>query len=158
MWKIIGIIVAVLIGGFVLIQLLPIGKDHTNPPVVQEPNWDSPQTRELAMAACGDCHSNETTWPAYSKIAPISWLVNNHVQEGRSRLNFSEWNRPQDGAEEAAGITNGGEMPPAYYKIMQKGARLTTAEKDALVKGMLATFGGNLNSPRGEGGEGGEEG
>ena len=68
MWKIIGIVVAVLIGGFVLIQLLPIGKDYANPPVVQEPAWDSPQTRELAMAACGDCHSNETIWPAYSKI------------------------------------------------------------------------------------------
>ena len=96
MWKIIGIVVAVLIGGFVLIQLLPIGKDYTNPPVVQEPAWDSPQTRELAMAACGDCHSNETTWPAYSKIAPISWLVARDVEEGRSKLNFSEWNRPQE--------------------------------------------------------------
>ena len=150
MWKVIGIIAAVLIGGFVLIQLLPIGKNYTNPPVVQEPAWDSPQTRELAMAACGDCHSNETTWPAYSKIAPISWLTVHDVEEGRSRLNFSEWNRPQDGAEDAAGITNGGEMPPAYYKIMHKSAQLTSAEKDALVKGLLATFGGNLTSEGGE--------
>lgn len=47
------------LSGVLLIQLLPIGKDHTNPPVVQEPNWDSPQTRELAMAACGDCHSTD---------------------------------------------------------------------------------------------------
>jgi hypothetical protein len=154
MWKIIGIVVAVLIGGFVLIQLLPIGKDYTNPPVVQEPAWDSPQTRELAMAACGDCHSNETTWPAYSKIAPISWLVAHDVEEGRGKLNFSEWNRPQE-ADEAASIVNEGEMPPAYYKIMHKGAQLTSAEKDALVKGLLATFGGDLNSRRGEGGEGG---
>lgn len=152
MWKIIGIIVAVLIGGFVVIQLLPIGKDHTNPPVVQEPNWDSPQTRELAMAACGDCHSNETVWPAYSKIAPISWVVANHVEEGRSKFNFSEANRRQE-SDEAASIVNEGEMPPAYYKIMHKGAQLSASEKDALVKGLLATFGGDLSGERGERGE-----
>lgn len=149
MWKIIGIIVAMLTAGFVLIQLLPIGKDYTNPPVVREPAWDSPQTREVAMAACGDCHSNETIWPAYSKIAPISWLVANHVEEGRSKLNFSEWNHPQE-ADEAAAIVNEGEMPLAYYKIMHKGSQLTSAEKDALVKGLLATFGGDLNSEGGE--------
>lgn len=150
MWKIIGIAVAVLIGGFVLIQLLPIGKDDANPPVVQEPAWDSPQTRELAMAACGDCHSNETTWPAYSKIAPVSWLVAHDVEEGRNHLNFSEWNRPQEHAEHVAAVTNEGEMPPAYYKIMHKGAQLTSTEKDALVKGLLATFGGDLTSEGGE--------
>ena len=54
-----------------LIQLVPYGRAHTNPPVVAEPNWDSPQTRELAVRACFDCHSNETTWPWYSNIAPI---------------------------------------------------------------------------------------
>ena len=59
MLRIIVIIVAVVVGGFLLIQLIPYGRNHTNPPVVQEPQWDSPQTRELAVRACYDCHSNE---------------------------------------------------------------------------------------------------
>ena len=73
--KIILIVVIVAVGGFLLIQLVPFGRDHTNPPVVQEPKWDSPATRELAKRACFDCHSNETVWPWYSNIAPVSWLV-----------------------------------------------------------------------------------
>lgn len=147
LWAIVAIIAVVL-----LIQLLPLGRDHTNPPVVQEPQWDSAQTRALAMGACGDCHSNETKWPWYSNIAPMSWIVANHVQEARGKLNFSEWNRPQDDAEDAAEIVSDGEMPPGYYRFMHKSAQLTDAERQTLVDGLLATFGGEL------GGEGGEEG
>ena len=73
------------------IQLVPYGHTHTNPPVVQEPAWYSARTRQLFMAACADCHMNETQWPWYSSVAPVSWLVARHVQEGRERLNFSEW-------------------------------------------------------------------
>jgi len=75
----------------IVIQLVPFGRNHTNPPVVQEPNWDSPRTRELAVRACFDCHSNETVWPWFSNIAPISWLVYRDVFEGREHLNYSEW-------------------------------------------------------------------
>ena len=89
--KIILIVVIVAVGGFLLIQLVPFGRDHTNPPVVQEPKWDSPATRELAKRACFDCHSNETVWPWYSNIAPVSWLVANDTYEGRDHLNFSDW-------------------------------------------------------------------
>lgn len=152
MWKTIGIIVLVVLALALVIQILPIGRNHTNPPVVQEPQWDSPQTRELAMRACGDCHSNESQWPWYSNVAPVSWLVAHDVEEGRSKLNFSEWNRPQDEADRAAALANRGEMPPGYYAMMHKSAQLTAAEKDALVQGLLATFGGDLNA-RGEGGE-----
>ena len=55
-----------------LIQLVPYGRNHANPPVRQEPAWDSPQTRELAVRACYDCHSNQTAWPWYTNVAPIS--------------------------------------------------------------------------------------
>jgi len=67
----------VLAGGivFIAMQLVPYGHAHTNPPVTGEPKWDSPQTRELAKRACFDCHSNETDWPWYSNIAPVSWLI-----------------------------------------------------------------------------------
>ncbi len=78
--------------GFGLLQLVPYGRNHTNPPVAAEPAWASAQTRALAVRACFDCHSNETTWPWYSNVAPVSWLIQRDVDEGRRRLNFSEWN------------------------------------------------------------------
>jgi len=86
----------------VLIQLIPFGRQHTNPPVVREPAWDSPQTRALAKRACFNCHSNETTWPWYSSVAPVSWLTQRDVNGGRSHLNFSEWNKVQRHAGHAA--------------------------------------------------------
>lgn len=73
------------------IQLVPYGRDHHNPPAVAEPPWDSPQTRELFVKACADCDSNQTRWPWYSHIAPVSWLVQRDVEEGRSKLNLSLW-------------------------------------------------------------------
>ena len=62
-------------GVLLIIQFVPYGRDHTNPPVIAEPAWDSPQTRALFFRACADCHSNETKWPWYSTIAPASWLI-----------------------------------------------------------------------------------
>ena len=57
----------------VVMQLVPYGRDHSNPPVTAEPNWDSPETRALFKRACFDCHSNETVWPWYAYVAPFSW-------------------------------------------------------------------------------------
>jgi hypothetical protein len=120
-----------------LIQVIPFGRDHTNPPVVSEPNWDSPATRDLAKRACFDCHSNETVWPWYSNVAPVSWLVYRDVVEGRSRLNFSEWNRgSQRGAGEIQEILAEGEMPPFQYLLMHPSAKLSAAEKQALITGL----------------------
>ena len=142
MKKWLKIIIGVGLVLFLLIQLIPYGRAHSNPAVVQEPTWDSPQTRELAMRACADCHSNETVWPWYSNIAPVSWVVTQHVNEGRSKFNFSEMNRSQRNADEAAGIVKKGEMPPGYFKLMHKSARLSDEELSALITGLQATFGG----------------
>ncbi|MGD2079089.1 MAG: heme-binding domain-containing protein [Chloroflexota bacterium] len=133
---------AVIVGGFLLIQLVPYGRDHSNPPVVSEPNWDSAQTRELAQRACFDCHSNETVWPWYSNIAPVSWLVQRDTEEGRRILNFSTWGNGGEGREpwEAVEVVQEGEMPPATFLITHPEARLTTAEKQALVQGLRATI------------------
>jgi hypothetical protein len=87
------IVLYVLLAGIIifgLIQLLPIGKDHTNPPMVSEPNWDSPATRVAAKEHCFQCHSNETVWPWYSNIAPGSWLSYADVVNGRRHFNFSD--------------------------------------------------------------------
>jgi mono/diheme cytochrome c family protein len=128
--------------GAVGIQLVPYGRDHTNPPVRQEPAWDSPRTRELAQRACFDCHSNETTWPAYASVAPFSWIVQDHVDEGRALLNFSEFDRPQEEAEEAAEVVAEGEMPLWDYALMHPSAKLTDAETQDLIAGLRATLGG----------------
>ena len=141
MKRTIWIIVAVLIGAFLLIQLIPFGHQHTNPAVVQEPNWDSAQTKELAQRACYDCHSNETVWPWYSNLAPVSWLVQNDVAEGRSYLNFSDWGKVRE-AFEIPEVVQEGRMPPSYFLIMHPEARLTQAETDALANGLLTTVRG----------------
>jgi hypothetical protein len=97
------------------IQVVPYGRNHTNPPMTVEPVWDSPETRELVVRACFDCHSNQTVWPWYSHIAPISWLVQQDVDEGRNKLNYSEWNRPQKHAGQSAKMVREGTMPQWYY-------------------------------------------
>jgi hypothetical protein len=125
----------------VLIQLVPYGRAHTNPPVIAEPAWDSPTTRALAQRACFDCHSNETVWPWYSNIAPISWITQEHVDEGREYLNFSEWNRPQEEAGEAGETVAEGEMPIPNYLWMHPEAALSPSEKAALIGGLNATLG-----------------
>jgi hypothetical protein len=141
MKRIIIIILVVLVGAFLLIQLVPYGRQHTNPPVVQEPNWDSPQTRELAQRACFDCHSNEVVWPWYSNVAPVSWLVQRDVDEGRQRVNFSDWGQVRE-MDDIPRVVSNGSMPPSQFLIMHPDARLTQAEKDALTSGLQATIRG----------------
>ncbi len=126
---------------FGLIQLVPYGRQHTNPAVVAEPKWDSPQTRQYAQRACFDCHSNESVWPWYSNVAPVSWLVQRDVNEGRSRMNFSEWDTMGLNSGELVEKIQEGEMPPAQYLIMHPEARLSQAEKDAFIQGLIASLG-----------------
>lgn len=125
---------------FALIQVIPYGHSHANPPVTGEPSWDSPRTEVLFTQACGDCHSNLTTWPWYSNVAPVSWLVQSDVDGGRSELNVSEWDRPQDGAGDVVEQIEGGGMPPSYYTWMHSSAKLSATEKQALVRGWQATM------------------
>jgi hypothetical protein len=132
---------AVVAGVLVLMQFVPYGRDHRNPAASAEPAWDSPRTRELAERACFACHSNETKWPWYSNVAPISWYVRHDVEEGRLKLNFSEWDRPQEEADEAAEAVMEGEMPPDSYTWLHGDARLSAEERDALIRGLIATFG-----------------
>jgi hypothetical protein len=131
-----------LLGALLAMQLVPYGRDHSNPPVSSEPLWDSPTTRVLAKQACFDCHSNETAWPAYASIAPVSWLVQRDVDEGRAVLNLSEWQRPQEEAANASEELLEGEMPPAAYRLMHAHARLSTADRDRLAQGLATTLGG----------------
>jgi hypothetical protein len=136
---------------FALIQVVPYGRSHSNPPVLAEPKWDSAATRELAVRACFDCHSNLTKWRWYSNVAPVSWLVQNDVSGGRSQFNFSEWNKPQDvSIDDLIESIRGGSMPPWFYTLPHPNASLSSAEKDALIRGLQATF--TASPPKGGGG------
>jgi hypothetical protein len=114
-----------------LIQVVPYGRDHDNPPVVADAPWPSAEARQLARSACYDCHSNETRWPWYSNVAPMSWLVQRDVDDGRDELNFSRW--PDDDADDLADSVEDGEMPPRNYTMLHPDARLSATEEVALI-------------------------
>ncbi len=126
-----------ILAGFMALQLVPYGWQHTNPPVLAEPAWDSPRTRELAQTACFDCHSNETVWPWYSYVAPSSWFSIRHVNGGRGHLNFSEW--PPRETDEIVEAVLEGEMPTWDYMLLHPDARLSDADLQALADGLRAT-------------------
>lgn len=147
LWRAAGALVLLV----VVAQFVPYGRDHDNPPVTREPAWDSPDTRALAMRACFDCHSHETRWPWYGSIAPVSWMLTRHVTEGRRVLNFSAFDVPQEEAAESAESVRKGDMPPWSYTRMHADARLSNAERERLVAGLVRTFGDEA------GGEGDED-
>src|SRR5262245_21645367 len=132
-----------LVSLFVVIQLVPYGRDHVNPPPDGEPSWDRPETRALFMEVCADCHSHLTKWPWYSHIAPASWLVQSDVEEGRRHFNISRPGKRRDKGHEAAGEVREGIMPILAYRLMHPEARLDPARRAALIAGLEATFGGN---------------
>ena len=135
-----GMGVALFVAMFAVMQLVPYGRAHTNPPVIAEPAWDSPRTRELAARACFDCHSNETKWPWYAHVAPLSWVMQRDVTAGRSVLNFSEWTRGNDLAAEAGHAVLRRDMPLRGYKLLHDHAQLTHEENVELARGLHATF------------------
>lgn len=122
----------------VLIQFWPV--DRSNPEVTREIRWDSPATAEIAQRACYDCHSNETEWPWYSYVAPVKWLIVEHVNHGREHLNFSQWDQPNEDADEIVEVVEEGEMPHPQYLRLHPEARLTDEEKAAFFAGVEATL------------------
>ena len=140
--KAIAVGLASIVGVFLLLQLVPYGRTHSNPVTIAEPAWDSPRTRALAVRACFDCHSNQTRWPWYANVAPFSWAVQFDVETARSVINFSEWTRGYALAGYAGRRTSTGMMPPYKYRMAHPEADLTPAEQMALARGLEATLGG----------------
>jgi Haem-binding domain len=118
---------------FLAIQLVPYGWGHSNPPVVEDAPWPDAEAARLARDACYDCHSNETDWPLYSYVAPMSWLVRRDVERGRHELNFSEWDRDAGEADDAVETLLEGSMPPTQYRFLHPDARLSAEDVDRLV-------------------------
>jgi hypothetical protein len=88
-----------------------------------------------------DCHSNQTGWRFYSYVAPVSWLVARDVNEGRRHLNFSAWDQPQKHAKDVAEQVKTGEMPLWFYVPLHPSAKLSDAEKQALIEGAAKSLG-----------------
>ncbi len=125
---------AAVLAGLAAIQLVPV--DRSNPPVETEIDAP-PDVHAILERSCYDCHSNQTRWPWYARVAPISWLVAHDVEEGREHLNFSEWNR-LDGEERAELIeevweeVEEGEMPLWFYLPLHPEARLSPGDMETL--------------------------
>jgi hypothetical protein len=133
-------IAAALVVGFLLLQLA--NPARTNPPVVHDLSASgfrppSDHLTALLHTACYDCHSYETRWPWYAHVMPVSWQVVNDVNKGRKHLNFSDW--PADPARAAKKFTSISEqleyreMPLAKYTLIHRDARLTDADRQALM-------------------------
>ena len=127
--------------GFLAIQLVPVARE--NPQVSREVRWDSEMTRDVAVRSCYDCHSNETRWPWYSRVAPVSWLVAKDVREGREHLNFSTWEQPNEGAAEILEVVEDGEMPLRKYTLLHPDARLRDATLVDFLRGLRTTLEGD---------------
>lgn len=127
---------------FALIQFFPI--DRTNKPVDSAANFvDARKTpekiRKLLKNACYDCHSNETVYPKYAFIAPVSWSVKSHVNEGREHLNFSTWETYNKDLKEnmitkSIQTIQSKAMPMPGYIVYHKEANLSEAERALLVQ------------------------
>ncbi|MGI9594505.1 MAG: heme-binding domain-containing protein [Acidimicrobiales bacterium] len=129
---------------FAVIQVIPFGREHSNPPVTGEPQWSSLRTRQLMVDACYDCHSNEVEWPWYTNVAPFSWAATMHVDEGREAVNYSEFTTGGDHeADETIEVIRQGSMPPYYYTLfgLHPEANLSRDEMDELLSGLRATPG-----------------
>src|SRR3712207_5161622 len=113
----------------VAVQLVPYGWSHPNPAVTAEPTWPDETAERLARTACYACHSNETDWPIYSYVAPMSWLVRQDVEAGRDELNLSEWHADGGDGDDAAEAVADRSMPPRRYTLLHPEARLSDDER-----------------------------
>ncbi len=137
--KVVKVVKWLMVGGlllFAVLQILPLGRDHTNPPITGEAVWITRNAEVIARASCFDCHSNETRWAWYTDVIPWSWLTENDVEKGRAQLNFSEWDKPQPGLATADDTIEDDSMPPWRYLLIHPDARLDDDEKAQLVRAL----------------------
>lgn len=126
-------------GGLALVvmQLFPV--DRSNPPEEGPLVIQDAAVADIVERACADCHSHDTTWPWYSRVAPVSWWLVSHVEEGREHVNFSAWEgqtaeEKDHKLEEVVEYVEDGEMPLASYKLGHPEARITDQEREALIR------------------------
>jgi hypothetical protein len=128
-WAMLGAVVV-----FVAIQLVHV--ERSNLPVTLEVPAP-PEARSVLRRACYDCHSHETVWPWYSKVAPVSWLVARDVRKGREELNFSTWDRYTTKEQvhklkESWEEVEEGKMPLWFYLPVHRDAELSAEDRAVL--------------------------
>jgi hypothetical protein len=126
----VAIAMLVLLG---LLQLVPYGWRHPNPPVTEAAVFGSAAAERVFQAACADCHTNDTDWPLYSYVAPMSWLVRRDVERGRDAMNLSLMDGDFGELDDAADTVEDGSMPPRQYRLVHRDADLSDAERRRLV-------------------------
>ncbi len=119
---------------FVAIQFFPV--DRSNPPATQKLEMPA-DVEQVMRRACFDCHSNETNWPWYSYVAPVSWLVSHDVQEARGHINFSEWDKLSEKKkkkhlDEIVEEIEEERMPLPIYVLLHPEAKITESELDMI--------------------------
>ncbi len=133
--KAVAIAVLILVAAALLAQAVRVEK--SNPAGHSDGSMD-PAIQSLLSRVCYNCHSNKTVWPWYSDMAPVSWLVASDVRDGRRHVNFSEWDTYGRDVQArmlkaiAEEVQDGG-MPPWYYSLVHREARLTQAERDRIL-------------------------
>ncbi len=140
MWKIVKWVLISLVCLFILIQLKRPAR--TNPAVDESQTIEArtqmtPQVKDILDRACRDCHSNKTEWPWYTNVAPISWWITGHVNEGRSNLNLSEWgkldkDRQDKKLRQICDEIQDAAMPLPSYLPMHPKAKLSEQDKKTL--------------------------
>jgi hypothetical protein len=134
MKRVMFLVVFVVIVALVVIQLVPV--ERTNPPVTS-PLIAPERVAGILKRACYDCHSNETRWPWYAHVAPVSWLVADDVVKGRKELNFSVWGeyskaKRSSKADSMAEQVEEGKMPLPKYVRVHGDAKLSPEDVKAI--------------------------
>jgi hypothetical protein len=129
---------------FLFLAIQSIRIDKTTEPVNPETDFialtsANSEVAGMLKTACYDCHSNQPTYPWYTNIAPVSWWIKHHIDEGSHHLNFSIWGtykekRKNHKLDECIEMIEEGEMPMSSYTIMHGEAKLTDAQKMQLVE------------------------
>jgi len=138
-WKIGGVLLVLAVVG---IQLVPV--ERPNPPVERVIRAPA-DVDSVLRRACWDCHSNQTEWPWYSHVAPVSWYVAHDVEDGREHLNFTEWPEDPEEARDLIGEigeqVESGAMPPTSFRLMHPEARLDEETRQLLIDWSMASGG-----------------
>jgi len=145
--------VGLLVVVFLLVQLFPVGAIFVSmqrvedPPARQTFDWPTADAADITRRACYDCHSNETVWPWYANIAPGSWLMTRHVNNGRAVLNFSEIDF--EAVADASHFMDHArwhiynDMPPRPYLLLHPDANLTDAQRELVLSDLETLLGMN---------------
>jgi len=139
-WKIVKWLLISLVCLFILIQLKRPAR--TNPAVDESQTIEAhtqmpPQVKDILDRSCRDCHSNKTEWPWYTNVAPLSWWITDHVNQGRKQLNLSEWgkldkDRQDKKLRQICDEVEDGAMPLPSYLPMHPKAKLSEQDKKTL--------------------------